>query len=336
MRLRRRSAGRAPEPGRAAPRCGPAAAPRQGSCARRDDRRVHVGQVAKSHFLLGGVDVEIHETRIDLDEDERGRVPAAGHIPLVGVLGSLQQGELPHPPPVDESLEEPAIPASQLGQPAHDARREPAAFDLCLPQEARIQELPVGRGDPVELRRGRERQAELAIEEQPEGDGGVRDRPVDEHRTAQAGLALGRAQELPARRVIEEQLGDVDASSPACRGTARGRQGRPRARPGAAPRRRRLPRACSRSPACSPWPCSKAPRPGNRGSSPAAGRPRSRSSRWRAPSSTGQGPPPPCRPRHPRPGPGRYPPPRGTRRSPRLPRRSRCPGAPAQWKAAGR
>ena len=137
-------------------------------------------------------------------------MPPAGHVSRVAVLGRLHEGELRHPPLVDEALQELPVPSSQLRGACHGGDGEAFPRLLRLSEERGLDQLIVGQGDPFGEPGRRQGKLHLVVGEQPEGDPRVRCRPVDEDGPAQPRLRADAPEELLSRRVVEEQLGDVD------------------------------------------------------------------------------------------------------------------------------
>jgi hypothetical protein len=176
---------------------------------RPDDQLAQLRQVAEAGLLLGRVDVEVHQGRIHLQEQEGHRVTAPGHVLAEGVFRGLQERPVRNAPAVDVQVQVFAVPAGQLRPAGHDEGPRPGGLALAHVQVLQLQ--AHGRGHPLPRLLGRQEQAQLAVDEQAEVYGGMREGFFQEGLPAAQALRSDAFHETLARRQVEEQLGHVHA-----------------------------------------------------------------------------------------------------------------------------
>ncbi len=69
---------------------------------RADDESANGGRVAKAHFGLGRMDVDVDLGGLAFDEQSRNRMPVRGQEIEIGAPERAGEGLVAHRPPVDE------------------------------------------------------------------------------------------------------------------------------------------------------------------------------------------------------------------------------------------
>ncbi len=114
-----------------------------------------VRKVAEAHLFLGGMDIEVHQRRIDLHEDEGRGEPATRNETRETVLGSLQEPELRDAAAVDERLQEFPVTPADLGITGNHRDGKPLPFRGALAEHPAVEERAVDRRNPFDQpRRG--------------------------------------------------------------------------------------------------------------------------------------------------------------------------------------
>ena len=141
------------------------------------DQAAHAGRVAEAHLGLGGMDVDVHQPGVEVDEEGGHRVAAVGqHVGVGGAQGAGQQPVL-HRAAVDEEVLVAGVAAVEGGQ-ARVAAQAHAVAGVVDGQGVGLEVAAQHRGQPGEpprLARGLGRQLEhaAAVDLQGEADGGA-------------------------------------------------------------------------------------------------------------------------------------------------------------------
>ena len=190
-----------------------------------DDQCPHMAGVTEAHFRLGGVDVHIDLSRIDLDEQRQDGVAVTGEKIRVGAADSPCQELVTHGPSVHEQILRLGVAAIEGGQArmavdcnalslndnGHDIVLEVAPEDARQPRQMRL--FIIGSGFRIKPEHGaafvgeRKRDARM-------GHGDALDDIADSLR-----LGTIRFQELEPGGGREEDVAHLDARA---RGRARG------------------------------------------------------------------------------------------------------------------
>ena len=174
-----------------------------------DDGLAHGGGLAEADLALGGVDVDVDRGGVEVEEEEEDGA-AAGVERRVGLAHGRVDGRGGGGAAVDEEELLGAVRAGAVGQ----AREAP---------DADAGERGVDRAEPLEELRavevaeavlegiaGRELVQEHAVALEREGDAVVGECERVEHRAHERLLGLVGAQELAARREVEEEVAHLD------------------------------------------------------------------------------------------------------------------------------
>ena len=150
----------------------------QGVAQGADDQAAHQGRVAEPDLGLGGVDVDVHVQRVDVQEQDGGRVPVPRQKVGIGAAqGPLQQPVL-HRAAVDEQILMRRI-AARIGGQAGVARQAHPVPRLIDQQGVGLEVATQQGRQPFQPALvagvfGGQAKRDLAVQRQGEGDGLVR------------------------------------------------------------------------------------------------------------------------------------------------------------------
>ncbi len=172
-----------------------------------DDQPAHHRRIAKAHFGLGGMDIDVDRIGRNVEKQRDHGMPVARHHLGIGSANRADQQPVLHRPTVDEQIlmiRHAAVESRQAGDPA---KPDPLADEV--DPDAIVDQPAIGQhGDAVG-----ERFAAGDAERAPpvmfdrETDVGPRHCEPLDHVETRSELAAGRAQELAARgHALEQSL----------------------------------------------------------------------------------------------------------------------------------
>ena len=174
------------------------------------DRAPRSVRVLEADLLLGRMDIEIGERRIDLEEEESQGMEASGQEAREGMVERAEDGPVLHSPAVDESPHQATIRARE-GR----SRQDQVALEARSGEPDRMEELARRLGEegahPLEPRDRPQDGWGPRSGLESEGQGGMGRGLVLEGLSAERGLGLGSLQEAASGWEVLEQSRYRDA-----------------------------------------------------------------------------------------------------------------------------